>query len=101
MLTEQELELAERKDYNFMDTFSSKYANVSKNEMMLSKSNSKFVNGNCWRRTITINNRHLVTIICFTIMTLFSTKLAIFHHQNDREKSTRRDSNLDDSLKYI
>ena len=56
-LTEEELELAEWKDYDFMQTFYSKMdADVNKTEMMLSESDSKFVHCYGWRETFTIEN---------------------------------------------
>ena len=56
-LTEEELKLAEWKDYDFMQTFYSKMdADVTKAEMMLSESDSKFVHCYGWRETFTIEN---------------------------------------------
>ena len=56
-LTKEEMKLVERKDYNFMNTFSSQMdADVNKTEMMLSESISKFVRGHSERFTFTIEN---------------------------------------------
>ena len=56
-LTKEELDLVEKKDYDFMNTFSRGMdADVDKAEMMLSESDSKFVHGYCWRKTYTIEN---------------------------------------------
>ena len=54
-LTKEELELVERKDENFMQTFVYKMAaDVDKTEMEASESDSKFIYGSGRRRTFTI-----------------------------------------------
>ena len=54
-LTEEELDLIERKDHNFMLTFLKDMdADVSKTEMEVSESDSKFVRGWCQRDTFTL-----------------------------------------------
>ena len=53
-LTEEELELVERKDTSYLATFCKKN-NVEKAKMMLSKSNSKYVEGWGQRKTFTID----------------------------------------------
>ena len=55
-LTDEELEMVERKDEDFMDTFwnSMDDADVREAKMKLSESNSKFVLGYGWRGTATI-----------------------------------------------
>ena len=53
-LTEEELELVERKDTSYLATFYKKN-NVHKAKMMLSKSNSKYVEGWGQRKTFTID----------------------------------------------
>ena len=56
-LTEDELDLVERKDEDFMQIFASgMHADVDKAEMLLSESNSKFVRGWGLRKTFTIVN---------------------------------------------
>ena len=56
-LNKKELELVERKDDNFMQTFmSGMNADVSKDRMEASESDSKFVRGFCRRTTFTIKN---------------------------------------------
>ena len=56
-LTKEELNLVERKDSNFMHNFyQNMKADVSKAEMMLSESNSKFVQGFGLRKTFVIEN---------------------------------------------
>ena len=70
-LTEEELELVEKKDSHYLQKFSTSYylhtsdmlrwlsrdrPDVPKAEMKASESNSKFVQGNCYRRTYTIEN---------------------------------------------
>ena len=56
-LTEKELELVERKDRSYCQTFEEWYSpDVNKREMMLSESDSKFVLSGCARRTFTIEN---------------------------------------------
>ena len=56
-LTEHELELVERKDEDFMRTFSANMnADVAKNEMAASESDSKYVYGYGNRETLTIEN---------------------------------------------
>ena len=48
-LTEEEMELVETKDPNYLQTFSNgDYADVEEAEMMLSESDSKFVQGLAW-----------------------------------------------------
>ena len=54
-LTEEELELVERRDTSYLATFCKKN-NVEKTEMMLYKSNSKYVEGWGQRKTFTIDN---------------------------------------------
>ena len=59
-LTEEELDLIERKDKDFMYTFYRQMtADVSKADMEASESNSKFVRGHCQRETYTIKNRRI------------------------------------------
>ena len=54
-LTKEELDLVERKDEDFMNTFGlGMNADVDKAEMLLSESDSKFVLGDCWRHTYTV-----------------------------------------------
>ena len=56
MLTNEELKLVERKDHNFMKTFRDYNADVTKAEMMLSESSSKFVFGQSERLSFIIEN---------------------------------------------
>ena len=55
-LTEEELELVERKDSRFLRTFYSPNPDVDEAEMKLSESESKYVKGLSWRRTFGIEN---------------------------------------------
>ena len=55
-LTPEELEWVERRDTNYLKTFSSWYPDVDKTEMMLSESDSKYVKGESQRRTFVIEN---------------------------------------------
>ena len=55
-LTEEELQLVEREEPNYLKTFTHPYPDVDEGEMMLSDSDSKFVRGHGWRRTFTIEN---------------------------------------------
>ena len=56
-LTEEELELVERRDTNYLQTFEwGKYADVDETEMMLSESDSKYVYGQSRRITFVIKN---------------------------------------------
>ena len=55
-LTEEEMELVERKDRNYFHTLQFLSPDVEKAEMILSESDSKFVQGLGWRRTFTIRN---------------------------------------------
>ena len=56
-LTEEELDLVEEKDFDFMDTFSQKMnADVEKAQMAASESESKYVLGYGSRKTFTIEN---------------------------------------------
>ena len=56
-LTQNELELAETKDKDFINTFARNWrADVPKVEMKRSESDSKFVFGWCLRTTVTIEN---------------------------------------------
>ena len=55
-LTEEELDLVERKDGNFMKTFSVIPVDVDKAEIDASESNSKFLRGYCWRNTFELEN---------------------------------------------
>ena len=59
-LTEEELLLVETRDENYMKSFHYCDADVEKAEMKLSKSDSKFVRGLCYRRTFTIENKTLL-----------------------------------------
>ena len=56
-LTKEEMELVERKDISYLETFDSLNPDVAKAEMKLSESDSKFVYGWCRRRTFTIENK--------------------------------------------
>ena len=59
-LTEKELELVERRDTSYLQTFYDeaigRNPDVDETEMMLSESDSKYVRGHCWRRTFVIEN---------------------------------------------
>jgi len=56
-LTEDELELAERKDFNYFQSFSWSNPDVDESQMRLSKSDSKFVQAFSWRKTFIIQNQ--------------------------------------------
>ena len=60
-LTEEELELVEQEDQNFLETFSWSFINnqihnphVDTTSMKMSESDSKFVQGYCWRLTFKV-----------------------------------------------
>ena len=55
-LTKEELKLVEIKDASYLETFQFQNPDVSEAEMKLSESDSKFVRGLGWRKTITIKN---------------------------------------------
>ena len=55
-LTEEELELVERKDTSYLQTFNGLFPDVEKAEMMLSGSDSKYVYGFSTRTTFVIEN---------------------------------------------
>ena len=60
-LTEEELELIERRDTSYLKTFSDwvinkEYPDVDETEMMLSESDSKYVQGVSHRKTLVIEN---------------------------------------------
>ena len=85
-LTKEELDLVERKDEDFMQTFYWEMdADVDKAEMMLSESDSKFVWGWGQRKTFTIKNR----------LPKKRTKKSI---ENQRRKKIRTEPGLDDIL---
>ena len=85
-LTKEELDLVERKDEDFMNTFGlGMNADVDKAEMMLSESDSKFVWGWGQRKTFTIKNR----------LPKKRTKKSI---ENQRRKKIRTEPGLDDIL---
>ena len=68
-LTEEEMELVETKDPNYLQTFSNgDYADVEEAEMKLSESDSKFVEGYARRTTYTIENSSEQNIFncCYT-----------------------------------
>ena len=55
-LTEEELELVERRDANYLQTFIQSNPDVYETEMVLSESDSKYVRGRSWRKTFVIEN---------------------------------------------
>ena len=55
-LTDKELKLAEKKDFDFFQTFDSLNPDVDEALMKASESESKFVQGYCWRSTFVIEN---------------------------------------------
>ena len=55
-LTEKELELVERRDTNYLQTFRWSFPDVDETEMMLSDSDSKYLRGYSFRRTFVIKN---------------------------------------------
>ena len=55
-LTEEELELVERRDTSYLQTFWEDDPDVDETEMMLSESDSKYVRGEFRRRTLVIKN---------------------------------------------
>ena len=55
-LTEEDLELVERRDTSYLQTFSWSNPDVDETEMMLSESDSKYVHGSSWRRTFVMKN---------------------------------------------
>ena len=56
-LTKEEMELVERKDISYLETFTMSNPGVPEAEMMLSESDSKFVEGHARRRTFIIENK--------------------------------------------
>ena len=56
MLTVEELELAEKRDSNYMRTFSNYYPDLAEHEMKFSKSDARFVGAVCFRESLTIKN---------------------------------------------
>ena len=66
-LTEAELDLVERKDTSYFKTFTSLEPDVEDAEMKLSESESKYVNGFCYRKTFTIENSSYRKFNPFTI----------------------------------
>ena len=84
-LTKEELDLVERKDEDFMQTFNwNMDADVNKAEMMLSESYSKYIRGFCTRNTLTIEN-------------LFAGKRTKKSIENQPHKKIRTDPGLDDT----
>ena len=60
-LTEEELELIERRDTSYFHTFTVSWnPDVDKYEMMLSESESKYVKGESRRRTFVLKNLSLI-----------------------------------------
>ena len=55
-LTEEELELVERRDTSYFQTFALTNPDVDETEMMLSESDSKYVRGCSSRKTFVIEN---------------------------------------------
>ena len=55
-LTEEELELVERRDTSYLQTFNDWFPDVKKAEMLLSESDSKYVYGSSTRRSFVIEN---------------------------------------------
>ena len=55
-LTEEELELVERRDTSYLQTFWTSNPDVDETEMMLSESDSKYVRGVSERKTFVIEN---------------------------------------------
>ena len=55
-LTEEELELVERKDTSYLQSFWPDDPDVDETEMMLSESDSKYVEGYSYRKTFVIEN---------------------------------------------
>ena len=55
-LTEEELELVERRDTSYLQTFFEPNPDVDETEMMLSESDSKYVYSWSWRKTFSIEN---------------------------------------------
>ena len=61
-LTEEELKLAEKKDPNYLKSFSWPNPDVDQSQMKLSESDSKFIQGFCWRKTFTIKIKGKFTV---------------------------------------
>ena len=57
-LTEEELELVERRDTSYLQTFGRFNPDVNKTEMRLSATDSKYVYGWCRRKTYVIENSY-------------------------------------------
>ena len=55
-LTEEELELVERRDTSYLKTFRNPNPDVDETEMILSESDSKYVRGQSYRKTFSIEN---------------------------------------------
>ena len=57
-LTEAEMDLVDNKDTDYFDTLTGGllFSNVRENQMKQSGSDSKFVHGQCYRKTFTIKN---------------------------------------------
>ena len=91
-LTEHELELVDREDERFMKTFDWKMdADVDKSEMAASGSDSKYVNGFGYRKTVTIKNSLYIQ--------KFTTKnsLSKIHHKSIEEQIDEQNNEQNDS----
>ena len=55
-LTKPELKLVEKRDTSYFQTFAASNPDVDEKQMMLSESDSKYVNGLSWRSTFLIEN---------------------------------------------
>ena len=65
-LTKEEMELVEKKDASYLQTFHKNDPDVKEAEMMASESDSKFVDGSGWRATFTMENSSSQNIFnCF------------------------------------
>ena len=61
-LTEEELELTAKKDFSYLQSFLLSNPDVDEAQMKMSESDSKFVQGFCWRKTFTIKIKGKFTI---------------------------------------
>ena len=62
-LTEKELELVERRDTSYLETFITFNPDIEEAEMMLSESESKYLKGSSRRKTFVIKNYKLSEIL--------------------------------------
>ena len=90
-LTEEELKLVENKDFDYFQTFDWSNPDVDEAFMKSSESESKFVQGFCWRTTFTIENEKVEkNKVGYAFPMVISSDIRMRQYRDDDHHDTKK-----------